>query len=109
MYFTFEMAERIKKTAVTINCVNPGHASTNIWPNDALYWKAARGVISMFADPPSYAAENVFYTASSDEMKGISGKYISNLLFEEPRKGAFEKSISRKLWEDTLEYLAELI
>lgn len=109
MYFTFEMAEKIKKTAVTVNCVNPGHAATNIWPSDALYWKAARGIISMIADPPSYAAENVVYAAASDEMKGISGKYISNLSIEEPRKDSFTNSISHTLWDDTLLYLQKFI
>lgn len=109
MYFTFELAERIKKTAITVNCVNPGQASTNIWPADALYWKIAGKIISMFADPPSYAAENVVYTASSNELSGISGKYINNLAVVEPKEGAFKKDVSQKLWEDTLDYLQKLI
>ena len=109
MYFTFELAKRIKNTSVSVNCVNPGHASTNIWPNDALHWKAARGVISLFADPPSYAAENVFYAASGDELRGISGKYISNLTITEPRHEKFVDSVSVSLWEETLDFLSELI
>ena len=109
MYFTFELADRIKKTAVTVNCLNPGHAATNIWPSDALHWKAVRGIIKIVADPPSYAAENVVFAAKGDELKGISGKYISNLVITEARKDIFKKDISLRLWEDTLDYLQKLI
>jgi NAD(P)-dependent dehydrogenase (short-subunit alcohol dehydrogenase family) len=109
MYFTFEMAEKIKRTSVTVNCVNPGHAATNIWPSDAIHWKAARGIISMIADPPSYAAENVVFTAASNEMNGISGKYINNLAIEEPKKDSFDDMTSHELWENTLRYLQNLI
>lgn len=109
MYFTFELAKKVSKTAVTVNCVNPGHAVTGIWPSDIFYWKVIGKIISLFADPPSYAAENVCFAASDQSLKGITGKYISELALTEYRKNYFKKDVSEKLWKDTLDYLDKII
>jgi len=109
MYFSFKLAEKLSDTGITVNCVNPGHASTNIWPSDALHWKIAGGIANIFSDPPSYAAENVTYAASSPELIGVSGEYISNLKTTPVREGAFDDETSSELWEKTLDYLGKLI
>lgn len=109
MYFTFELAEKVNKTDVTVNCVDPGHASTGIWPSDVLHWKIAGKIVSLFADPPSYAAENVFHAASSEKLMKVTGKYLKDLRVTTTREGMFEKDISDRLWEETLDYLSDKI
>ena len=45
MYFSFELAERLKKHSVTVNAANPGHSATGIFPSDTWYWRVANKAI----------------------------------------------------------------
>jgi NAD(P)-dependent dehydrogenase (short-subunit alcohol dehydrogenase family) len=102
MYYTFELAERLKDSNISVNCVHPGHSNTGIWPSDVWYWKLAQPIIAINADPPSYSAENVVFAASSPELSGVTGKYIADLEIREPRNKIFNKDEQKALWDYTL-------
>jgi len=102
MYYTFELAEKLSRSTVTINCVHPGHSKTGIWPSDVWYWKIANAMISLNADPIPYAAENVVYAASSNEMCALTGNYIYNLTIKKPVEKVILKSEQENLWNFTL-------
>jgi NAD(P)-dependent dehydrogenase (short-subunit alcohol dehydrogenase family) len=108
MYYTFELSERLLDSNITVNCVHPGHSNTGIWPNDVWYWKMAGPIISINADPPSYAAENVVYAASSPEMSGVTGKYIAELEIREPKTKVFSDEEQKSLWDFTISELERL-
>ena len=102
MYYTFELAEKLNSSNVTVNCVHPGHSSTGIWPSDVWYWKIANAMISLNADPIPYAAENVVFAASSQELCGLTGNYIYNLALKKPVEKVLLKSEQENLWNFTL-------
>lgn len=108
MYYTFELAKKLIDSKITVNCVNPGHSSTGIWPSDIWYWKLANSMISLNADPVPYAAENVVYAASSDEMSKITGKYISDLAIKPVKENIFNASLQTDLWNFTIGELERL-
>lgn len=108
MYYTFELSKKLKDSKITVNCVNPGHSSTGIWPSDVWYWKLANNIISKNADPAPYAAENVVYAASSDEMYQITGKYISDLVVTPVREKIFIDTEQTNLWDFTISELERL-
>lgn len=103
MYYTFELAEKLRGSNIITNCVHPGHSSTGIWPSDVWYWKILNSLISINADPVPYAAENVVYAASSQDICGLSGKYIYNLAIKKPVEKVLLISEQNKLWDFTLE------
>ncbi|MBN2558934.1 MAG: SDR family NAD(P)-dependent oxidoreductase [Clostridia bacterium] len=105
MYFNFILAGQLRDTNITVNCVHPGHSATGIWPSDPWYWRLAGKMISITADPPAYAADNIVYAASSEELTGVTGRYIKDMAISRVRKRAFNDGDGKKLWNNTIELL----
>jgi NAD(P)-dependent dehydrogenase (short-subunit alcohol dehydrogenase family) len=88
--FTFELAERLKDTGVTSNCLHPGTVNTKLahagWP--------AIGALS-----PANGARGSVYLASSPEVEKLSGKYFDGKHLAEPSSKAYDLKLRQKLWE----------
>jgi len=83
--FTAELADRLKSTQVTVNCLHPGFVKTDIARRYSVVLKlllvisvAYRG-ISVEA-----GAKTSVYLASSDDVKGVSGKYFDKCMLKDP-------------------------
>lgn len=109
MYYTFELAEKLKNTNVSVNCVHPGHSATGIWPNDVWYWKLVSPLISLNADPASYAAENIIFAAVSPELSNTTGKYIMDLEISPVKDGVFILKEQKALWKFTISELERIM
>src|SRR5215210_591469 len=75
--FTYELAERLKGSFVTANCLHPGPVSTNFGKNNggpmALFFRAAKP----FMRTPEQGADTLIWLASSSDVNGVSGEYFS--------------------------------
>jgi NAD(P)-dependent dehydrogenase (short-subunit alcohol dehydrogenase family) len=96
--FTYELAERIKGTGVTVNCVHPGAVRTH-WGDTA----GALGIGIRIARPfmigPDKGAETPLYVATSPEVEGVTGKFFSSKKEKESSQESYNKEVSKKLWE----------
>ncbi|CAA9446866.1 3-oxoacyl-[acyl-carrier protein] reductase [uncultured Rubrobacteraceae bacterium] len=97
--FTYELAERLKGTGVTANCLHPGGVSTNFGKNNggpmALFFRAAKP----FMRSPEQGADTLVWLASSPDVEGVSGKYFSDRKEIEAKKIAYDPAARRRLWE----------
>jgi len=104
--FTYALAEKLSKTGVTVNAVDPGGVATNFARNNGLiqwlkhraYYLGKRQLLT-----PAQGAETLVYLASSADVAGITGKYF---MFKEQRKSSaisYEKTIQDKLWASSVE------
>ncbi len=97
--FTYELAERLKGTYVTANCLHPGPVSTNFGKNNsgpmALFFRVAKP----FMRTPEQGADTLIWLASSSDVEGVSGKYFSDRKEIEAKKVAYDPAARRKLWE----------
>jgi retinol dehydrogenase-14 len=97
--FTYELAERLKGTFVTANCLHPGAVGTNFGKNNAgpmtLFFRAAKP----FMRTPEQGADTLIWLASSPDVEGVSGKYFSDRKEIEAKKIAYDPAARRKLWE----------
>ncbi|HWB63164.1 MAG TPA: SDR family oxidoreductase [Chitinophagales bacterium] len=98
--FTFELAERLKDTNVTANCLHPGMVNTDIgnkygtWYSKLLWTLASHiGGISI-----EKGAETSVYLASSDEVKGVTGKYFDKCKQKDAAALARDKQLQKELW-----------
>jgi NAD(P)-dependent dehydrogenase (short-subunit alcohol dehydrogenase family) len=88
--FTFELAERLKGTGVSVNCLHPGVVATKLleagwgWSNG---WSPAQG-----------AALSV-YLASSPEVENVSGNYFEGTSPGGASPKAKDAKLRRKFWE----------
>lgn len=99
--FTFELAEKLKGTQVTVNCLHPGFVKTEIgnkktnWYS-SLFWSLGTmlGGISV-----QNGAKTSVYLATSPEVKGVTGKYFDKCKAVEPNKDAYDTALRTQLWQ----------
>jgi retinol dehydrogenase 14 len=97
--FTYELAERLKGTFVTANCLHPGPVGTNFGKNNggpmALFFRLGKP----FMRSPGQGADTLIWLASSADVDGVSGKYFSDRKEIEAKEVAYDPSVRRRLWE----------
>jgi NAD(P)-dependent dehydrogenase (short-subunit alcohol dehydrogenase family) len=99
--FTQELSERLKDADITVNALHPGHAATNIWNMWPGKWYQALlfKILKMLMRPTVEAAQNSIFLASSDEVKGITGKFFDNKKTKEVAANAKDVQLQKGLWE----------
>jgi NAD(P)-dependent dehydrogenase (short-subunit alcohol dehydrogenase family) len=97
--FTYELAEQLKGTGVTANCLHPGSVGTNFGQNNrgpmALFFRTFKP----FMRSPEQGADTLIWLASSPEVEGVSGKYFSDRKEIEAKDIAYDPDARRRLWE----------
>ena len=67
--FTYELAERLKGTGVTVNCLHPGVIGT----------KLLRGGWGGGGGGGSHRSENLLYVTTDEALAGVTGRYFINM------------------------------
>jgi NAD(P)-dependent dehydrogenase (short-subunit alcohol dehydrogenase family) len=108
--FTTELSEKLSGTGITVNALHPGVVKTDIG-NKGTKWYASL-VWSLFSGIGGISVEagakTSVYLATSEEVKGVSGKYFDKRKPRETSKIAQDSALAKKLWEQTeamLKYL----
>ncbi len=86
--FTFELAERLAKTGITANCLHPGVINTKLL---RAAWSGG--------SPVAEGSRASVYLATSDAVKGVSGRYFVNRREVSPAPLARDAAARRGLWE----------
>lgn len=103
--FTFELAERLKNTHITANCLHPGMVRTRIGNKAGGYasfvWTL---LVTAFGISPEEGAKTSVYLASSPEVQGVSGKYFARCKPVKANPLANDAALRRRLWEVSEKY-----
>ena len=81
IHFTRELARRLQRSGVTVNCVFPGVFRSNLGGTDGaqgLFWKAVGLLLGWALPPPEKAARRVLYLLTSPQVADISGGYFGD-------------------------------
>jgi NAD(P)-dependent dehydrogenase (short-subunit alcohol dehydrogenase family) len=98
--FTYELAERLKGTDVTANCLHPGAVATSMGVNrDTGFGTFITGMLKPFFQTAEQGAETTIYLATSKEVEGITGKYFYRKRPITSSKASYDKVVSKRLWE----------
>jgi NAD(P)-dependent dehydrogenase (short-subunit alcohol dehydrogenase family) len=82
IFFTQELSERLNQTGITVNALHPGVVATDIYrigPEGSWYQALFRKVLSLVMISPKDGAQTSIYLASSDDVRGVTGKYFYKL------------------------------
>jgi NAD(P)-dependent dehydrogenase (short-subunit alcohol dehydrogenase family) len=97
---TWELADMLKSSGVTINAMHPGAVKTNIGLNNGpLYRWYSLHIIWHFLDDPRISGEALYYLAASPEMENISGRYFNLTIDEKPAIHALDSEMAKKIWD----------
>jgi NAD(P)-dependent dehydrogenase (short-subunit alcohol dehydrogenase family) len=102
LLFTYELADRLKNTGITVNAVNPGGVLTNLGKNNGYFaWfkHIIYHLLKRELQFPSRAAKDIFYLADSDQVSGITGKYFNKRKETKSSPRSYNKEIPVRLWE----------
>lgn len=100
VYFTYELAKRLRGTGVTANCLNPGVVATD-FGREYTGFKGlmAKKLLRPFMKTPEQGARTSIYVASSPDLEEVSGKYFADSKQKRSSKLSYDESISRQLWK----------
>jgi len=93
--FTYLLAEKLKNTDITVNCLHPGVINT----------KLLRSAFGSGGAPLSDGAKSLIIAAIAPELKNVSGKYFINNRSEPSKDITYNKEIQKKLWKKTEEII----
>ena len=110
--FTYKLAEKLKGTGVTVNCLHPGAVNTgSVLRAKDISWimKCMYRLMSVFLKSPEQGAETSVYLASSPEVKGISSRYFVNKKERESAPQTYDKELQDKLWTLSEEMIDKIV
>jgi retinol dehydrogenase 14 len=88
--FTFELADRLKRTGVTANCLHPGAVATKLLGTG---WGWSNGLTV------AQGAALSVYLATSPEVEGVTGKYYESRSAGGASPKANDAKLRRQLWD----------
>jgi NAD(P)-dependent dehydrogenase (short-subunit alcohol dehydrogenase family) len=103
--FTYEMAEKLAGTRITVNALHPGFVATGFARNNGIFLNVGMKIAHLFARKPEKGAETSIYLATSPVVEGISGKYFSDCEAVDSDPVSYDKNAQVKLWEKSLELI----
>lgn len=93
--FTYRLAEHLKGSGVTVNCLHPGVIGSNIGNTPA--W------IKWFMKSPETGAKTTVYLATSPDVANTTGQYFVNCKVAKSSDESRDPSKIEKLWKVTSE------
>ena len=106
--FTYQLASMQDK--VSVNVLHPGFVDTNIAGNEGNLIKyIVKFGAKMFARTVDNGADSSIYLSTSDEVKGISGKYFFKCREIRSSRASYVKDDWQKVWDLCSEYKNKLI
>ena len=100
--FTKLLAEKLKDTGVTVNCLHPGVVSSNIYRDAGYFYRTFARV---FGKNPKKGAETSIYLASSPEVEKITGEYFADKKIKQSSPESHDMELAKKLWDLSVDYV----
>jgi retinol dehydrogenase-13 len=97
---TWEFADRLRGSGVTINAMHPGDVRTNIGNNNGpLYRWFQHNVTWHVLNDPVISGEALYCLAAAPEMADVSGRFFHLTIDEKPAAPALDREVGRQVWD----------
>ncbi|MHC1735476.1 MAG: SDR family NAD(P)-dependent oxidoreductase [Erysipelotrichaceae bacterium] len=99
----WEIDDRLKNTGVTINAMHPGDVKTHIGSNNGfLYRLFSKLVIQPSLRSPVISGKAIYYLVADPSLRDVSGKFYHLTIEETPAKHALDRTIGKRIYEESL-------
>jgi NAD(P)-dependent dehydrogenase (short-subunit alcohol dehydrogenase family) len=108
IFFTYELAERLEGTGVTVNVLHPGTVVSN-FNNGLKGWMHFVGALVYFFTGinAEKGAQTTLYLATSSEVDRVSGKYFSNSKETASSRRSYDVAVRQRLWKASEELIGQ--
>ena len=96
--FTYELARRLKGTAVTANCFTPGPTASDFGRGMGGVIGIMGGLMRVIGRPAEESARTAVYLATSPEMKGVTGQYFFHGKPARSKPITYDATVAARLW-----------
>jgi short-subunit dehydrogenase len=94
---TYKLAERLKGSGVTVNCLYPGVVITKL---------LRAGFGDYLGSTPEEGARTSIYLASSPDLENVSGKYFESCRPNRSSPPSYDRALQEKFWIDRRNFVA---
>jgi NAD(P)-dependent dehydrogenase (short-subunit alcohol dehydrogenase family) len=98
LLFTYELAQRLAGTGVTVNALHPGFVATNFTAGNGSYGLFMRFWSRLLGITPERGAETAIYLASSPEVEGVTGRYFVKEKQVDSSPASHDVEAMQRLW-----------
>lgn len=100
LLFTYELADRLQDSDVTVNALHPGFVNTGFAQGTPSLFSMLFGLLQKYAAiTPEQGAKTSIYLATSQDVADISGRYFVISQPVASSRTSYEVTARRKLWE----------
>jgi NAD(P)-dependent dehydrogenase (short-subunit alcohol dehydrogenase family) len=102
VFFTYELADRLKNVNITVNAIDPGGVATNFARNNGLItWLKHRIYYLMKGTllTPEQGSETIIYLATSPDVERMTGRYFKDKKEIKSSSISYDLNMAKKLWE----------
>ena len=97
--FTYELARRLRGTAVTANVLHPGVVRTAFAAEDPSTLTRIARPLMRFLKTPAQGAATSIYLASSADVEGITGGYFADRKPKRSNESSYDTAAANRLWQ----------
>jgi NAD(P)-dependent dehydrogenase (short-subunit alcohol dehydrogenase family) len=98
--FTYELADRLQQTDITVNCLHPGFVATGFAQNNIGFMANAMALLQrFFAISPEKGAQTSVFLATSPSVNTVTGRYFVDSTAVASSKISYDVTSRRRLWE----------
>ena len=98
--FTYELAKKLRSSAVTANALHPGVVNTSFGAEDP---RGIQRLIIPFARPfmktPAQGAATSIHLASAPDLEQVTGRYFANSKPKRSSKRSYDEAAAARLWQ----------
>ena len=97
---TWEFADILRGSGVTVNAMHPGDVKTNIGNNNGpLYRWFLHNVTWRTLKDPVISGEALYFLAAAPELADVSGRFFYLTVDEKPAAHALDRDKGKKVWD----------
>ena len=98
--FTRELARRLKKRRISVNCCHPGAVATNMGVDrETGFGKTITGLLKPFFLTPAEGAKTAVYLATDEAVRNKTGGYYYRCKPAKSSKRSKDREFAKKLFE----------
>ncbi len=98
--FTYELADRLQQSEVSVNCLHPGFVATGFAHNNTHWFAKVNGLLQkMFAVSPEKGAETSVFLATEPSVAHVTGRYFVDSKAVPSAKISYDVTSRRRLWD----------